>query len=96
VGLRDGSTSRDGAVFRITASAEARTEKLLFEKLWQKTEWSDESEDLSEFAGKKTTLKLITDVGPNDNSHSDWACWGDARIVPTGERMSLEFLEQKP
>ncbi len=96
VGLRDGSTSQDGAVFRITASAEGQSEKLLFEKHWQKTEWSDESADLAEFAGKKTTLKLITDVGPNDNSHSDWACWGDARIVPTGKRMSLEFLEQKP
>ena len=26
-------------------------------------------------------LVLIADVGPADNSTTDWACWGDLRVV---------------
>jgi len=33
--------------------------------------------DLSPFAGKTIRLKLIADVGPNDNSQADWASWGE-------------------
>lgn len=94
IGLRDGSTSEDGVVFRIEARAEGNEEELLFEKQWQKTEWSEETADLSKFAGQRVILKLITDVGPGDNSHSDWACWGDPRIVLTGRRMMLEVASE--
>ena len=96
IGLRDGSTSRDGVVFRVVARAQGRDENPVFEKHWEKTEWSEESADLSDFAGQKVTLKLITDVGPGNNSHSDWASWGDPRIVLKRKRLSLLFLDQKP
>jgi hypothetical protein len=94
IGLRDGSTSEDGVVFRIEARAEGKQEELLFEKQWQKTEWSEETVDLSKFAGQRVILRLTTDVGPGDNSHSDWACWGDPRIVLTGKRMMLEAASE--
>ena len=96
VGLRDGSTSDDGEVFKITAVALGKKETISFEKHWQKTEWSEESVDLSEFAGLKTTLTLITDVGPGDDSNSDWACWGNPRIALTGKRMTLQLRRSTP
>ena len=95
-GLRDGSTSHDGVVYRVTAKTDGARERLLFEKHWHKTEWSEEAVDLSQFAGQKITLTLITDVGPSDNSNSDWACWGNPRIVLTGRRMSLQLLHPEP
>jgi hypothetical protein len=96
IGLRDGSTSQDGVVFKVTASTDAQDQKLLFEKRWDKTEWSEESVDLSDFAGQQTVLKLITDVGPDDNSNSDWACWGDPRIILAGKRMKIESSTESP
>lgn len=91
IGLRDGSASQDGVVFRIAAEGQGKERRVVFEKHWQKTEWSEESVDLSEFAGAKTTLTLITDVGPGDNSNSDWACWGEPRIVLTSKVMRLRL-----
>ncbi len=91
IGLRDGSTSQDGVVFKVAANRVGEEETILFEKHWQKTEWSEEVADLSDFAGQRITLKLITDVGGADNSYSDWACWGDPRIVLIGKRMKMEL-----
>jgi hypothetical protein len=96
IGLRDGSSSHDGVVFRVTACADGTREELLFEKHCQKTEWNEEAVDLSQFAGEKVTLTLITDVGPGDNSNSDWACWGNPRIVFTERRMRLQLSHAEP
>jgi len=96
IGLRDGSSSEDGVLFKIAAEVAGRDEQILFEKLCQKREWSEESVDLSAFAGLKTTVKLVTDVGCGDNSHSDWACWGEPRIVLKGKRMKVTLRAQAP
>ena len=96
IGLRDGSTSQDGVVFTITAAPQGEEQELLFDKHWDKKEWGEETVDLSKFAGQKVVFKLITDVGPGDNSNSDWACWGDPRIVLTGKRMMLSLGSEAP
>ena len=43
--------------------------------------WKAFRADLSWWRGRKVVLRLVTDVGPADNSSSDWAMWGDPRIV---------------
>jgi hypothetical protein len=35
-------------------------------------------------------------VGPADNSASDWAAWGEPRIVLAGDRMAVEVLDKEP
>jgi hypothetical protein len=46
----------------------------------QKHEWLPIQGELSDFAGQTVQIKLITDVGQNDDSSGDWACWADMRI----------------
>ena len=36
---------------------------------------------LTEFAGRKVRLKFVADCGPNDNSTTDHAHWGDVVVV---------------
>jgi len=38
----------------------------------------------------------VTDVGPADDSNSDWAAWGEPRVVLSGERLAVEVLEKAP
>ena len=50
------------------------------ETLVKEHEWAPIEGDLSDFAGKTVRIKLISDVGKNDNSTGDWACWAEMRI----------------
>lgn len=57
--------------------------------------WQPFRADLSAFRGKKVALRLVTDVGPAGNSHSDWAAWGEPRVVLGGERLAVEVLDRE-
>ena len=37
----------------------------------------------------------MTDVGPGDNSYSDWACWGEPRIVYAGDYLLPKVHEKR-
>ncbi len=50
------------------------------EKSWIEHAWTPLEADLSAFAGKRVRIKLISNVGPADNSSGDWACWARMRI----------------
>ena len=77
IGKGDGSDPGDGILFRIAAVDAAGAETLLAEKQWIKHAWTTLEGDLSRWAGQTVRVKLITDVGPADNSSGDWACWAD-------------------
>jgi len=79
IGLCDGSTSEDGVVFRITADS-GEGPRVIYERQWNERRWLEQSVSLAEYAGKAVQIAFVTDVGPNDNSVSDWACWGAPRI----------------
>ncbi len=81
IGIRDGGDLSDGVLFKICLIDEAAKEQELFSELWAKRQWKEASIDLSAFKGRRVALKFITDVGPNDNSNSDWAAWGEPRIL---------------
>ena len=50
------------------------------EKTVLRHEWLPIEADLSKWAGQKVRLELISDVGTQDNSSGDWACWAEMRI----------------
>jgi hypothetical protein len=56
--------------------------------------WGRLRADLAAFRGRTVLLRLVTDVGPNDNSSSDWACWGEPRIVYAGTWLLPQVLDE--
>jgi hypothetical protein len=92
VGLMDGGDPSDGALFVVEVLDEQGKLHRLAEKLGVQKEWRELVADLTEFAGKKVWLRLIADVGPNDNSTADWASWGEPRIeLKTPKRILSVF-----
>ena len=77
VGLMDGGDPSDGALFVVEVLDEQGKLHRLAKKLGVQKEWRELVADLTEFAGKKVWLRLIADVGPNDNSTADWASWAN-------------------
>ncbi len=53
---------------------------IIAEKTVLRHEWLPIEADLSKWAGQKVRLELISDVGTQDNSSGDWACWAEMRI----------------
>lgn len=107
VGFTDGSSTADGCVFSVQARAlgvphaQGAEEAKSFVTVGQVPfgelkKWQPFRADLSAFRGKKVALRLVTDVGPADNSSSDWAAWGEPRIVLAGERLAVEVLDREP
>lgn len=96
VGFTDGSSTADGCLFSLDVRAGDKWEtagKLQFAELKR---WMPFRADLSPFRGKKVALRLVTDVGPADNSSSDWAAWGEPRILLAGQRLAVEVLDKEP
>jgi len=103
VGFVDGSSTTDGCVFSVQlreppagskpAGGYLTLSQLQFAEL---KKWQPFRADLSKFRGKKVTLRLTTDVGPADDSNSDWAFWGEPRIVLAGDRLLPEIFTEKP
>lgn len=84
IGKADGSDSGDGIVFRIAVVDSTGRETLLAEKSWIAHAWTPLEADLTPWAGQEVRLKLIADVGPNDNSSGDWACWSPIELRSRG------------
>jgi hypothetical protein len=80
IGKGDGSDPGDGILFRVAVVEPDGTETLVAEKQWIEHAWTPLEADLSAWAGKRVRIKLISDVGPDDNSSGDWACWTGMRI----------------
>ena len=80
VGIRDGGDQSDGIAYKVIVVEENNTQTEAASVLHKDRQWAEISADLSPWAGKKVRLLLITDVGPNDNSSADWACWADLRL----------------
>lgn len=91
VGKRDGSYLGDGILFQVAVRDAADEERLLAEHTVTEHRWDLISADLSAYAGQKITLVLISDVGPNDDSSGDWACWADMRIESSRQMVSYEL-----
>jgi hypothetical protein len=80
IGKRDGSDRGDGVLFRIAVVEPDKKETIAAEKQWAEHAWTPLEADLSRWAGRTIRIKLISDVGPANNSSGDWACWANPRI----------------
>jgi len=80
IGKRDGSDRGDGVLFRVAVVEAGGKETIVAEKQWAEHVWTPLEADLSRWAGRTIRIKLISDVGPANNSSGDWACWANMRI----------------
>ena len=82
VGKKDGSTPGDGIVFQVavlTPDANGK-EKIIAEQLVDGHFWRPIEADLTPYIGQRIRLRLISDVGPKNNSIADQSHWGTPRI----------------
>ncbi|NLX98531.1 MAG: hypothetical protein GXY83_20420 [Rhodopirellula sp.] len=80
VGKADGSDPGDGILFRIAVVEPDGKEVVVAEQSWIEHAWTPLEADLSPWAGRRVQIKVISDVGPADNSSGDWCCWSGMRI----------------
>ncbi|MFQ6098250.1 MAG: hypothetical protein ACE5O2_11050, partial [Armatimonadota bacterium] len=83
IGMGELSPQRsDGVVFKVLLSADGQTWRTLFEKTYNEFRWQQEDVSLARWAGRRVSLRFVTDCGPNDDSTTDHSAWGDVRVVP--------------
>ncbi len=80
VGKADGSDPGDGILFRVTVIDSEGNETPVAERQWIQHAWTPLKAGLSRWKGQRVVIKLITDVGPADNSAGDWGCWSSLRV----------------
>ncbi|MBN1342372.1 MAG: hypothetical protein JXQ73_06815 [Phycisphaerae bacterium] len=96
LGFREGSTTTDGCLFKVVVIDKDEEREVFAKQYARLSQWSPQRVDLSAYAGKRICLKLIADVGPADDSNSDWACWGEPRITMGQDAMAVEIHETRP
>jgi hypothetical protein len=94
IGKADGSDPGDGILFRVAVVEPDGKETIAAEKSWIEHAWTPLEADLSPWAGKQVQIKLLTDVGPKDNSSGDWACWADLRLESLRPALSVSLHDQ--
>jgi hypothetical protein len=80
VGKADGSDPGDGIQYKLVVLDARGTETVVAEQLVTRHAWHPIEANLGRWAGQTIKLKLISDVGPKDNSSGDWACWSGMRF----------------
>jgi hypothetical protein len=80
IGKRDGNDPGDGILFGVAVVDQSGTETVVAEKQRIDHAWTEFDADLSRWAGQQVQVKLVADVGPQDNSSGDWACWTAMRL----------------
>lgn len=96
LGFREGSTSADGCLFKVVVIDGDESKEVFAEQYATLDAWAHREVDLSAFAGKQATIKLITDAGPANNTTSDWACWGRPRVTLGDDVFAVEVHETEP
>jgi len=83
-GMSEKATGRsDGVTYRVVMKSEGNA-KTLFDCHVTEWRWRKHSVSLAPWAGKRVTLRFVTDCGPRDNSTTDHAHWGDVRVAAEG------------
>lgn len=79
VGKADGSDPGDGILYKLAVVDASGAKTIVAEQTVRRHEWVPIEADLSKWAGQQVRLELISDVGTQDNSSGDWACWAEMR-----------------
>ena len=76
----------DGVWFKVLVAEASRPAEYtqVFEHSQKAFQWEPHQVSLAKFAGQRVRLKFVADCGPNDNSTTDHAHWGDVVVVGSG------------
>lgn len=96
IGKGDGSDPGDGILFRVAVVDDDGRETLVAERHWGQHAWEPLEADLSRWAGRRIRIKVVADVGPNDNSIGDWAAWSDLRLESQEPQWTAGILNAQP
>ncbi len=95
VGIKDGGANTDGVVFSVWVLEPSKAPVKVAEETWAQRRWTPLDADLSPWAGKQVSLRLMSDCGPQNNTVADWGAWGEPRISSRIER-SIVRLASSP
>ena len=76
IGLPDDSKNSDGVSFIVSIQGNE-----IFKEHYNQQKWKHISLDLTPYRGQDITLRLTTNPGPNENTVSDGAKWGEPKII---------------
>ncbi|MBC7326949.1 LamG domain-containing protein [bacterium] len=93
IGLMDGGDLSDGVDYTVLVITGDGKEIEVLKEHGEQKKWKEVTADLSPFAGREVQFKFIADVGPNDNSTADWACWGEP-IIRAKRRVYVISLKE--
>jgi hypothetical protein len=80
VGKEDGSDLGDGIWFYVYVKDASGKETKVGEQRVNVHTWKPIEANLAPWKGQAILLKLVSDVGPADNSTGDWSCWAEMRL----------------
>ncbi len=92
VGKKDGSDPGDGILYKVGVVDAQGKETIGGETTVTEHEWLPIEADLTPWAGQEVRLKLISDVGVEDNSSGDWACWAGMRVETLEEKLTRRLV----
>ena len=95
VGKGDGSDLGDGILYRLVVIDARGTETRAGEQKVEGHKWLPIEVDLSRWTGTSIGIKLVTDVGEDDNSSGDWGCWADLRIETKDKTTLWQLVEDQ-
>ncbi len=93
VGKMDGSDRGDGILFKLAIVDESGHSEIVASQLVEEHLWLPLEADLSAWAGQQVRFKLISDVGEQDNSSGDWACWAEFTLESAEELMDVGLYD---
>ena len=82
--IRDHTASEppsDGVQFRVYVIHSGSPPRLLFDRFTDSKRWQSAEVDLSEYAGKKITLRLWAGPGPRNDTTCDEGYWGKPTLI---------------
>ncbi len=94
IGLEEGSESSDGVTFIVSVQDDE-----IFREHYNQQRWKHISLDLARYRGQRVKLRFTTNPGPNENTNSDWARWGEPKITSEPSDALTEigfFLPNEP
>ncbi len=95
VGIMDGGDKSDGVAFSVVATGPDGKPVVVGKAHGDQGAWRELKADLTAFAGKRVTLRLVADCGPADNTTTDWAAWGDVLIRRAAPAIVTEVTPAK-
>lgn len=84
----------DGVQFRVQVSVKGGDYQTLFDRMSDAKTWTPASVDLSPYAGKEITLRLVTGPGPAHNTSCDSSFWAEPTLW-AGPPVTAEPAEQR-